>query len=62
MSNLESIIQRDSQYSLVYTHALPFKKKKYYKMRGISVWFVLRWWGFLRKCSTHILEPKILFL
>lgn len=28
MSNLESIIQRDSQYSLVYTHALPFKKKK----------------------------------
>lgn len=55
MSNLESIIKADFQDHFVYIYTLPFFKK-HYKMRGTSVWLVIRWWEFFEKlfyrCSS----------
>ena len=60
MSNLESIIKADSQNSSVYIDALPFKKILQNKRQ--SVWFIIKWWGFLRNYSISVLGSKMLFL
>ena len=60
MSNLESIIKADSQNSSVYIYALPLKKILQNERQ--SVWFVIKWLGFLRNYSISVLGSKILFL